>query len=246
MTGIENKDDVSDELDKLAYLLNEAEICDDTSPLSQASGYCRTNSNAEIYAYRVNKLVFNLDYAPGGSVPYGKNLEDVKAILTIDLKGKYISNFNDIFNPFFKLILNVELECSDDDDARYLSAWHLDKNEEGGEQPKFHHPEYHFAFGGKNMPDKCNFGNLFVPPSPRICHPPMEAILGVDFILRNFYEASKNKRLFSNTTYVELIKKAQYRFWRPFSIAFASKWVKFDDITIRNDFVPSIIYPELF
>jgi hypothetical protein len=194
-------------------------------------------------------LVFNLAYPPGGTLPQNKgNLENLKVVLTIDLKGKYISNFGEVFNPFLNLKFDVELECTDPEQNPYQSAWHLDKHisQPDDGKPKYHHPEYHMAFGGDCMAGGYDFGSLFLLPSPRICHPPMEAILGVDFILRNFYEIELNESLFTNTSYIDLVKKAQYRFWRPFSISFASKWQTFPDITIHEDFTHPHTYPELF
>jgi hypothetical protein len=250
MEAIENKDDVSDELDLLASLLNEVGVCDDTAALVRGAGFCRSNSTAELYTYQINRLVFNLMDPPGGTIPLDKlgNLKDLKAILTIDLKGRYISNFNDICNPFFNLKFDVELQCNDSDENPYLAAWHLDKHisQPGDGKPKYHHPEYHMAFGGDLMTGRNDYGGLFLLPSPRFCYPPMEAILGVDFIMRNFYETTISEDLLTNTKYIELVKNAQYRFWRPFSISFASKWETFPGVTIQEDFSHPRTFPELF
>lgn len=174
MAEIENKEDVSDELDLLASLLSDAGLCEDTEPLTRGAGFCRTYSTTDQYIYQINRLVFNLAYPPGGTLPQNKgNLENLKVVLTIDLKGKYISNFNEIFNPFLNLKFDVELECTDPDQNPYLSAWHLDKHisQPSDGKPKYHHPEYHMAFGGDSMTGGYDYGSLFLLPSPRISHP---------------------------------------------------------------------------
>jgi hypothetical protein len=249
MAIIDNRNVVSDELDSLAILLNQWGGCEDTAPITGAANFCRNFSDNQLWRYQLNRLVFNLMYPPGDTIPLDKGtLTDLKVIFSINLNGKYLTDFTQIINPFDELAFDIEFQCTDPSSDYYISAWHLDKHisQPNDPPPKFHHPEYHIAFGGKNMTGKADFGSLFLLTGPRLPHPPMDAILGIDFIIRNFYEKEINQGILTNTTYIELVQKAQFRYWRSFSLSFASKWFTLPGITISNDYNYNVIFPELF
>lgn len=248
MAEIDNKEIISDELYHLAALLSDARICQDTSAINTAAYHCLHYSNEQEWTYQINRLVFELDYPPGGTLPHG-NLKNLQLIFTISIKGKYITDFKNICNPFTALTFDLELDCLDENDQPLFSCWHLDKHISvlGNNPPKFTHPEYHFTFGGNKMVEKnLSYGSLFLPPAPRLSYPPMDGVLGIDFILRNYYEKIMVEEILNDPAYIRLVSQAQYRFWRPFSISFASKWFSFPDISIGLDFSHSIIFPELY
>jgi hypothetical protein len=112
-------------------------------------------------------------------------------------------------------------------------------------EPSEIHPRYHFQFGGEEILDRIDnlnidFGSsLFMEP-PRFPHPPLDIILGIDFVLSNFY-GRKWKELNQDTTYRNIVKEAQDRFWKPYAMAIASKWSN----TINSDWQSRDIWPQL-
>lgn len=110
-------------------------------------------------------------------------------------------------------------------------SWHLDKG--APSDANFSHPMYHMNFGGASMTKRGNiFGNLLLLASPRLVHPPMDIILSCDFVVRNFYEKKNHQKLTTNPVYLEIVDRAQKRYWRPYLKTLSSKWN--DNTTIKN------------
>lgn len=130
----------------------------------------------------------------------------------------------------------------------YKIAWHLDKhirsaNQQDGIGKGFIHPEYHFNMGGfgvtKNIED---YGEVLMVDTPRLIHPPLDIILSIDFVLRNFYGV-KVLNLLKSNKYKKLVKASQKRLWRPYFIALANYWDshRFNDLEIDPDYADKIL-----
>ena len=65
----------------------------------------------------------------------------------------------------------------------FKSSWHLDYDNNNVQD--FIHPHFHITWGGNKMKD-LNLGEVLLLPTPRFSYPPMDIVLGVDFILSNF------------------------------------------------------------
>ena len=72
-------------------------------------------------------------------------------------------------------------------------------------------------------------------PSPRFAYPPMDAILGVDFILRNYINKDKTKNILNTPEYRLMVTKSQERLWKPYFISISSKWIT-DKLNINDNF----------
>lgn len=115
----------------------------------------------------------------------------------------------------------------------------------GDNEPENVHPRYHFQFGGNevlNWIDACemNFGSSLFLDTPRLSHPPLDIILGIDFVLSNFY-GEKWKNLTQDSTYRKLLAEAQERFWKPYAMSLASTWTN----TIASDWPSKDIWPQI-
>jgi hypothetical protein len=242
----ENKD-IGSDLCRLAILLQQHDVCRDIGPLQRAGSACMSNATSTLWAYNLDKMVFNAD-AVGGRM--AADSTDITVSLSIVIKGK-ITNTKEIYNPLIKLTFDLEIEgmkpSRSDNAFEFLySAWHLDRHifdsEDG--KTKYCHPLYHFAFGGDKMAAKGHdiYGNSLILPSPRLVYPPMDAVLGIDFILQNYIHKNKIRHLVEDSKYIEIQKKSQYRIWKPFFCSIYSHW---NDSTysIESDFSPSKLFP---
>lgn len=112
-------------------------------------------------------------------------------------------------DPFSSYQCNIEFFFHND--SRPCFAWHLDreKNTDGD----FVHPRYHFQVGGRSM-DGVEYGDISFFSSPRIPHPPMDAVLLLHFMIQNFINSGKydkKKDLLKDQEYQDLIEQAQVR-----------------------------------
>ena len=110
----------------------------------------------------------------------------------------------------------IDIFGFDNDAEEYYSCWHLDKSIRSS-PPKYTHPLYHFQFGGSSFED-IDAGNSIVLGSPRLPHPPMDIILGIHFIINNFFSKKEKDypwvgKILSDDEYIDLIIRAQRRFW---------------------------------
>src|SRR5690606_22254631 len=113
---------------------------------------------------------------------------------------------------------------------------------EGDNDPNDCHPIYHLQFGGRKLEKKyLDFGNALILDTPRVVHYPMDVILGVDFVLSNFFSASWRK-LRQDGEYVNLVRDYQSYFWKPYAHSNASHWKPFAQHEISWD--PVSILPQ--
>lgn len=175
------------------------------------------------FKYSIDDLEFFVGEAPSHTIPDGAGE------ITVTLRMKFGSNQEkkafeeDFIEPFeFDIIIKGLNK-----DAEWLiSSWHLDKHIESEGACKYHHPKYHLTFGGKHMYDayKDAYGSALIMPSPRISYPPMDVILGVDFILRNFFDKKRLRNIVNNQEYLEIVKSSQDRYWSVYAKIFAGHW----------------------
>jgi len=205
----------------------------------------------EFYSYSFSTI--NL-YVPKSSLPSHSIPKEFKSVeVILSLSDEVIINkmgSNRIQDPFFKLEkFNIMLYC---EKKHYTSSWHLDrhvsKEQEGSSS--ISHPIYHLTFGGYHMENlqidnSDEFGRALILRTPRIMHPPMELILGIDFIFNNFIPKSKID-LLSDPSYISVINELKKHFWLPFSLAIAKNFcerISIDNVpsTFDDKFVSSVL-----
>jgi hypothetical protein len=216
----DNKDVIKSDLDKLATLLVKYAVCEDPSPIHKAIG-AAYKSDEQYWSYKISDLKFQLEKHPH-TIPHSADL--LELVFSIDAKGLYATST--LLNPFLHIELNIEITGYDEDCLPLLASWHLDKHiQEGDEETKYIHPEYHMTYGGRKMWDSnLAFGSSLVFPTPRFIHAPLDAFLGIDFVLGNYLHKTKIKRLINDPEYIKIMARSQIRVWRPFYSSIANHW----------------------
>lgn len=196
------------------------------------------------YNFSTISLFIPKSKLPSHSIP--RNFNGLEVVLSIkdDIEFK-ITKSDYIEDPFIKLRnFNIILNC---EKKHYTSSWHLDRHEyvKGEPSPSNIHPIYHLTFGGYYMENlqsefSDEFGRSLILRTPRIMHPPMELILGIDFIFNQFIPRNELD-LFFDPTYCDVIKRLKNYFWLPFSLALSKNYC--DRISVDNN---PVSFDELF
>ena len=216
--------------------------------------------NSEMTGYSFGKeeknlLIFkNIDLGRHISPSFDESLSDIKVKLGVNIK--YHTNGKNS-NCIEKLGVNLSVGGfvidKKGNGMDVIFSLHLDKDEKQFNdkkeelKPDFTHALYHLNFGGdamrkhKNEDGKpYNYGSLLLMETPRVVHHPMDAILAVDFILRNFYKEENHIKITRQPKYKQLLKKAACRYLKPYYQGIMSKW---DDI--ETDLTPEYLLPSL-
>jgi hypothetical protein len=235
----EARSEVGRELDLLARTLQNTDICPDAWPVFNAARQCRNGAGLpnNQWGYRLDQLIFR----PGvteRAVPAGVHTVSVE--LTVEVVSSHWDR-HESADPFDTLEFNLVLQGEYQKEARPVRtflSWHLDRHIEGddGEEaedegirsgPSFVHPLYHFQLGGQRLwgsiGQGLEYGNALFLEAPRIAHPPMDAVLGIDFVLTNFFPQAR-LGVRSDRTYQNVVAAAQRRCWRPYVHALIAAW----------------------
>ncbi|KGN76970.1 hypothetical protein HW49_11095 [Porphyromonadaceae bacterium COT-184 OH4590] len=232
-----SKGSVSTDLNFLATILRQEKFCIDTSPLSKVAGELNKSKDC---SYNLQKLKFRIDDIPRNTVPSVVKL--LEAILSVQI-GEIDHTEEQVQNTVFGAY-NFSIEISGQvNGKKVISHWHLDFDNNSVNE--YIHPEFHLTYGGNPMKN-IDLGDVLLLPSPRISHPPMDAVLGIDFIIRNFFKKDKCTKLLSNSQYRTAIQNSQRRLWRPYMLAVASHWCKFSccnynaDMSLSKRYFPTL------
>ena len=190
----------------IAEILRKEKLCSDISPLT--NGYKKGEWN-------VVKLKFNIN-------PIPKNTKPSLSLLYVYLDVAYSESIaTDI--PISKYCFRVTA-VGQNQEGIFKSSWHLDHDNNNGQD--YIHPHFHMTWGGDSIKD-ISLGNVLLLPTPRISHPPMDIVLGIDFILSNFVEAQRYEPLKDrNPQYRAAVRRAQEKYWKPYMLSLAHHWCK--------------------
>lgn len=246
---------IGSDLCSLARLLVQYGICIDTSSLENAGQSCLHLQEDTAWRYELNKISFRINEV-GGIIPIGAY--DLSASLSLTIIGGSANGDQEIWDPLEKLVFDLELEgfrdnIGHDNLDELYSSWHLDRHifKVGDGKGKYSHPMYHFTFGGNKMEEKGDiFGDCLILPSPRISYPPMDAALGIDFVLQNFLHRDRIAEIVADPDYRAIVYRAQQRVMKPYFLSLASYWNNevFDGIQEyylipQEHFLPQALFP---
>jgi hypothetical protein len=221
----DSKEVIKGDLDLLSSLLLKHEICTDTSPLQKAIGHIYSNSSETAWECKISDLIFPLN-PHQHMVPH--DAEFLELYLSMDLKGIYASD--SLVNPLTLMEFNIVVAGYNKQAEDLLAAWHFDKHEFGEDdnETTYIHPEYHFTYGGRKMWNRTDlsWGASLILPTPRFVHPPLDAILGIDFVLGNYIEKDKCHKITKLPEYKKMIYRSQLRMWRPYYLSISNHWQK--------------------
>lgn len=167
--------------------------------------------------------------------------------ITLDSAITYSKpNEKKITDPIHSLYFVVSISSKE---PQAFQSWHLDK--QGAIAPdSYIHPEYHITFGGNKLKEKkasgFNFGQALYFGTPRFMHPPMDSILGIDFILNHYVEKKYANVFLNDPQYIKIVETMKEQLWKPYSLSFSKNYCKSlsidnDELDIDNDFATSII-----
>ncbi|WP_353718685.1 hypothetical protein [Dyadobacter sp. 676] len=221
----------------------------DLDKLNEIKKTLVTSAETFTYTFSNIRVVIPKVHRPSHTIP--RNIGDIDIVLSIKddvvIKRRNESVVEDPLQRLKKF--NMVLSCGE-----YTSSWHLDRHEweEGPnhQPPKTLHPFYHLTFGGYHMEDlqvddHDFFGNALIVRSPRIMHPPMELILGLDFVFNHFIPRG-SLDLLQDRAYTKIVKDLKRNIWMPFALAIAKNYcnnIEIDGTRLKFDerFVASII-----
>lgn len=224
---------IATDLERIAEILTKNQIIRDSGPLHRAASICRDYQTDGMWGYDLSNLVFR---ATNDLTPTPDNVEGIDVELSIKIEG-YCSP-PDNTDPLSHLVVNVEIhgrytteDSSGTEQIRIAwCAWHLDRHicEEGDNPPEFTHPCYHFQLGGHRLVDLYTASpptndTFLLLDSPRLPHPPLDGILGVDFVLLNFI-SSPNLSFREEGNYINLITPRQEEMWLSYANSVAGHW----------------------
>lgn len=240
--------DMASDLEDLAELLNSEGI--NPSKLYIVSGNLKQTKTLQ-YDIDPFKIEISNDNKFPKRMSHPKSATDLE--LYFDMKiNSNCESFEAYKDPFDELTFNIIVKGKNKNNAssKLLYAIHFDrhntKEEKEGKKPNQAHPVYHFQFGGNRLKEDENqqstsldFGQALFLDAPRIMHHPMELILGIDFILSNFFPSIWNN-IKNISTYKKIVKKYQKDFILPY---FKSVVNHFEDSS--NPWSSTEIYPQL-
>ena len=172
-----------------------------------------------------------------------------KLILSVACSCDISSKTNTIVDPIHslatKILINFEHWEKDPEDLKVAQCcWHLDKHD-ATKKTQTSHPLYHYEFGGTEISksENFNYGDFIIIDAPRIMHPPMDIVLAIDFVIKNYYKNDDHKVLTEQAQYKKNIRNAQLRIWRPYAILLASNFYDFSHTyTIDDRYAKNILH----
>ncbi len=250
--------DRAKELIDLAGILDGRDECPDAAPLRTAAAQCSDHKCTPYFShipgnhdwcYVVERLVFRLTHLlkciPNGTSSISLALSIRASAEANELWGRSIPD-DAIVDPFNFLAINIELVGRQGTKSLY-NFWHLDRHiqNSGGESAEYMHPRYHIQNGGSGVEHTINqgsdYGSALIIEPPRLAHPPMDAVLAVDFVLTNFFPQTSHS-IREDGQYRNLVRNAQARVWRPYAQALANAWQPIPSTGGWND---DTLWPQL-
>ncbi len=207
----------------------------------------KSKGKPKIWEYECEKLIFRKistlrHVRPKAIKPYNNATLE----LSVFFEGEYEFSKNKIYDQVQKLGCSflIKHEELKDDGVKIQreSQWHLDKHDP--KKPiQVIHPLHHFEYGGSVTTEEegFNYGHFIVLDTPRLMYPPLDLVLAIDFVVKNFYEYGEYKVLTETDTYKRCVKNAQMRLWRPYALAFASNFHNLEGLEIDGNFASHII-----
>lgn len=149
------------------------------------------------------KLIVNKNHCP-------QVMPQVQSHIIIEINSRLILNNVGGSSPSGDCLVKDDIE-------QHRCSWHFDFDKPQDEQGahRFVHPLSHLTYGGRQM-STVNLGDTLLLTSPRICHPPMDPILLIDFILSNYIPKGHYDNIRIESDYKRALQFSQSSYWRPY------------------------------
>lgn len=210
---------MADDLEALAELLTNEGI--ETSQIYTVSGQLKQKQ-----AMQYKLLPFKIDIKDDEKFP--KRLSHQKSAINLELFFDLdiscnAENFLAKKDPFSKYSFNIIVKGKNknNSNSNLIYAIHFDRHDIAQASHQAH-PVYHFQFGGNRLNEdedrsatNLSHGQALFLDAPRVMHHPLELILGIDFILSNFFPTIWN-RIKEIKKYKTMLNKYQKDFVLPY------------------------------
>lgn len=220
--------EIASRLYMFAELLNRKQIVIDVAPLNKAATQCKGYPLSGKWGYSVERLIFR---HLGGFKAFQKGFETQDATLEFSVQIEGSCDYAEGSDPLSLLALDIVLSGFYEGKNNVESAsaaWHLDRHisKDGDGEPEFAHPIYHFSFGGTQLEKSYDpqLLEILLADTPRISHPPMDAILGIDFVITNFIGSSITQ-IRNESFYISTVNMMQNNLWKPYVDSLHSFWL---------------------
>jgi hypothetical protein len=235
---------MASELRTVADILLKSNLVRDPSPLLSAASKCTApNPDRDQWEYECVGLLFvvNNEHMSKYRNTIPGNLMEIEIELNVRARGK-CRDRTSCDDPFDILEVDCRIEAHAQG-GPFVCAWHLDRNQGDADEASRHfaHPCYHFQFGGRRLPRDLGYGRFLFIESPRLAHPPLDAILAIDFILTNYFPNTWRDLHSDNQRYMRAVREAQHRCWGPYATTTASGWASGDPSWTAEAIWPQLI-----
>lgn len=211
---------LAEDLATLADLLATRGICTDITPLTAAVAQMG-NFGQQTWNYDVSGLLFSLNEFDNPSLP--ARVKDLSCQLSVRVGGAIPDDEQSALgDPFSALNVDLIIRAKTMSGKPAAVAWHFDRHIDRVDAARAAHPIYHWQCGGnqaRQFAREMGSGDLLpvlLLDSPRIAHPPLDAVLAVDFVLSNFVP-SEWRPMRQLPTYRSVLMRSQRHFWRPYA-----------------------------
>ena len=229
----------------LYEILAKNGIIKDLNPLSRSIAKCydHPRGNTDLWKHEIYKLNFGPIQSLKKIRP--ENVKETNLLLSVLCIGQFLDDpQHDTIN---ELKFDIRINAQNTENKKFITSWHLDCHiiQEDDGEPDHCHPLFHFQHGGRAIlglyeDQNYDFGSSLFLESPRIAYPPMDIILGVNFVLSQFY-GDKWKKLTKQRTYLRLVQASQERLWKPYF----SKLASYFDAPHQHE-PAKVLMPDLF
>ncbi len=214
------------ELEQFAAVLLAERICADASEFYRASSVCQSHTGDK-WGYSISAVTLQV----GDSVKcIPTHVRKFSCRLDVAVEGSW-RKMPPQSDPLEKNQVQIELRAENrkNPGMPFFQAWHFDRHPSSCSVPKTAHPRYHFSVGGHRVKaylkqiGKTHFDGVLLLDSPRLTHPPLDAILAIDFVLSHF-SGTDWRRLSQHPDYQRLVSSSLSRLWQPYALALCAHW----------------------
>lgn len=215
---------------------------------------CLLNTKDKVKSYNFSDFSIRITPPKLPRNCYNPNgIEEIEVTLHSEITYAKISK-KKITDPIHSLLFIVSINSKN---PKAFQSWHLDRDaldkETIASSNDYLHPRYHITFGGTAIKEQkaegVDFGQTLYFGTPRFMHPPLDPILGIDFLLNHYVRREHAEIFIGNKEYSQIVKKMKDFLWKPYAFAFSQNYCRSitidnEDISIDPSFTSSVIGDE--